>query len=191
MNRPSVLPGGMRLVGDIEGDEDLVVFGDVDGEIRLGGALVVEATGRVRGNVSARSIAIRGIVIGDATGIEAVRVDDGACVVGDLHAPRVQVVKGAKLRGHVKMAETQSSSGALRSPMPIPRLKPIDVRPPRDDKWERREPAQEAIAFDTVPGTLEAVDDGSDQGERRPPAPFVPSIRRARGRRRERTRDRE
>ncbi|HJL37009.1 MAG TPA: polymer-forming cytoskeletal protein [Polyangiaceae bacterium LLY-WYZ-15_(1-7)] len=101
MKKASVIPSGVTLVGDIEGDTDLVVFGRVEGPIHVGGALVVEESGVVRGHVRARTVTVRGVLKGDAYGDEAVRVDGGAKLVGDLTAPRVQVVPGARFRGEV------------------------------------------------------------------------------------------
>ena len=39
MGRPSILPSGMKLVGDVAGEEDLVVFGTVEGEVHVDGAI--------------------------------------------------------------------------------------------------------------------------------------------------------
>lgn len=122
MSKASVLPGGMKLVGDVGGDEDLVVFGAVEGEVHIGGALVVEQSGSVRGNVHARTVAIRGTVVGDATAGETIRVDDGGRMVGDVRAPRVNIVKGARFRGHVHMTGRDGQPGRAPAPQARPAL---------------------------------------------------------------------
>ncbi|MFW5921571.1 MAG: bactofilin family protein, partial [Polyangiales bacterium] len=105
MKKASLIPAGMTLAGEVEGDEDLVVHGRVQGDVRVGGALVVESDGVVRGDVQGRTVDVRGVVAGDAWAEELVRVHEGGRVVGDVTAPRVKVVEGARLRGRVHMGE--------------------------------------------------------------------------------------
>lgn len=107
-DKPSIIPAGVTFRGDVQGDADLLVFGRIDGEIRLSGALVVEESGSVRGEVRARSVTVRGVVVGDAYGVESVRVDDGARMVGDATAPRVLIVEGARFRGRIHMRDDGS-----------------------------------------------------------------------------------
>lgn len=105
MNKPSVLPAEMTFVGQIEGDGDLVVFGRIDGPVHVSGALVIEAGALVRGHVHGRTVTVRGVLKGNAFGDESVRIDAGARLVGELTAPRVKVVPGARFRGQVHMTE--------------------------------------------------------------------------------------
>ena len=104
MRKTSVIPSGVTLVGDIEGDADLVVYGRVEGPIHVGGTLVIEGSGVVRGHVRASAVIVRGVLKGNAFGDELVRVDEGARLVGELTAPRVQVVPGAHFRGQIHVA---------------------------------------------------------------------------------------
>ncbi len=105
MKKISVIPAGATLVGDIEGDGDLVVLGRVDGPIHVAGVLVIEGCGQVRGHVRARVVTVRGVLKGDAYGERVVRVEETARLVGELTAPRVQVAVGARFRGQVHMGE--------------------------------------------------------------------------------------
>lgn len=132
MNKPSVLPGGLELVGEIEGDDDLVVLGTIEGDVHLGGHLVVEAGGAVRGNVDARALTVRGTVVGDATATDTIRLDATARMVGDVRAPRVQVIEGALVRGRVEMTGSPPPPVVPREPRR--RLE----RTPRPERTERR-----------------------------------------------------
>lgn len=130
MNRPSIIPRGIRLDGDIEGSDDLVVFGHIHGEVRIEGVLVVEESGFVEGDVFARSVTVRGELAGDAWGQEFVRVDAAGRLVGDLSAPRVKVVEGARFRGRVRMESGQQqpprrvSVPSTEAPRELPRARP-------------------------------------------------------------------
>ncbi|MBO6938786.1 MAG: polymer-forming cytoskeletal protein [Deltaproteobacteria bacterium] len=114
MKKPSVLPAGVRLRGEVEGEGDLIVFGQVDGPVRVDGALVIEAGGLVRGHVHARHVTVRGALKGDAFADEGVRVDGTARIVGDLTAPRVRVTPGAQFSGQVHV-EALDAAPPLRS----------------------------------------------------------------------------
>ncbi len=104
MNRPSVLPDGMKLVGDVEGEGDLAVLGTIEGDVRIDGALVVEASGVLKGHAHARSLIVRGVLVGDGSAVDTVRVEPGARMVGDARAPRVSIIDGALFRGRVEMS---------------------------------------------------------------------------------------
>jgi len=195
--KPSVLPGGMKLVGDVGGDEDLVVFGVVEGEVHVDGALVVEAGGSVRGNVEARTVSVRGVVVGDAHAREAIRVDDGGRMVGDLHAPRVNIVKGARFRGQVHMTGDRpvevpliERSIEMGRPAPPPSSRGAERADPRVRRSRRKAAGAEKP---TVPGSVRAVHQrktipGTEltSSGRRPPPPQMPKLGRTRARRRPR-----
>ena len=101
MKKPSLIPAGVRVEGEIEGEGDLIVLGHVDGPIRVEGALVVEEGGLVRGHVHARLVTVRGALKGDAFADDAIRVEASGRLVGDLTAPRVRVIPGAQFSGQV------------------------------------------------------------------------------------------
>ncbi|MCA9532666.1 MAG: polymer-forming cytoskeletal protein [Myxococcales bacterium] len=103
MTRPSLIPGGVTVEGELSGKGDLVVLGRVLGDITIDGLLIIEEGGAVRGAVSASSVVVRGALAGDAIGQESVRVEATAQVVGDLRAPRVKVADGAHVKGRVQI----------------------------------------------------------------------------------------
>ena len=132
MSRPSVIPRGMKLVGATRGDEDLVVFGRIEGPIEITGMLVIEAGGAVRGDVQAKTVTIRGALAGDAHAEESLWVEEGARVVGDLRGPRVKVADGARFTGRVEI-------GALREPIGTESASPKTLAEPASER--QRPPA--------------------------------------------------
>lgn len=157
MRKTSVIPSGVTLVGDIEGDADLVVYGRVEGPIHVGGTLVIEGSGVVRGHVRASAVIVRGVLKGNAFGDELVRVDEGARLVGELTAPRVQVVPGAHFRGQIHVATVGE-----------PRLTSYDPTLHTFSGWPSPEP------FEAVGSSLGSV--GSSLGSgKAPSAPELPT----------------
>jgi len=102
---------GKTLVfkGEISADEDLVLFGRVEGSINHTGSVTIALGGVVTGNVYARSITIRGTVEGDVEATESATVAPSAVLNGDIVAPRVSIVDGAEFNGCVKMPPRASA----------------------------------------------------------------------------------
>src|ERR1700729_2077141 len=109
----SIIGRATRIRGRGTGDGDLEVQGFVDGEIAIGGDVTIDAQGMVGASVRGRRLVVRGAVKGDLHGEEAVMLEDGARVVGDVRAPRVAIAAGALVRGFV---ETGEGSGASAKP---------------------------------------------------------------------------
>ncbi len=116
MKRPSMLPEGVRFVGEVDGEGDFVVFGTIEGPVNIDGAVVIEESGMVKGHVRGRSVTVRGALKGHAFGEDAVVVDASARVVGDLTAPRVRVVPGARFRGKLLVRSVADPSLGVYDP---------------------------------------------------------------------------
>ncbi len=103
----TIIGENMRIAGKLSGDEDLNVYGVVEGTIELSEALLVESTGIIRADVSVRSAVISGVVVGNITASEAVELTSIGRMVGDIIAPRIIIADGAAFRGHIEMADVQ------------------------------------------------------------------------------------
>lgn len=121
---------GKTLVfkGEISADEDMVLFGRVEGSINHTGSVTIALGGVVTGNVYARSITIRGTVEGDVEATESATVAPSAVLNGDIIAPRVSIVDGAEFNGCVKMppraaAEAKKASVKVAAPPAAPESK--------------------------------------------------------------------
>jgi cytoskeletal protein CcmA (bactofilin family) len=92
------------VTGEVNGNEDLLIEGNVDGTIRLDSHTVtVGGSGTVNGDIYAKVIHIQGTLNGDVFGGEQVIVHDCGNVRGNITAPRVALEDGAKLRGSIDM----------------------------------------------------------------------------------------
>jgi cytoskeletal protein CcmA (bactofilin family) len=90
--------------GEVSGNEDLLIQGQIDGSVALDThAVTVGGGGRVKANISGRVITIEGDVEGDLSAQEQIVLRGSAKVLGDLKAPRVVLEDGATFRGLVDM----------------------------------------------------------------------------------------
>jgi len=111
-NRLPVMVLGKTLTfkGELYADEDLMLFGRVEGAIEHTASLTVGIGGVVIGDIHAKNITIKGTVEGDLEATESITIAPTANVLGDLAAPRVSIVEGAKFNGAVEMTAAPVAS---------------------------------------------------------------------------------
>lgn len=90
--------------GRVSGEGDLEIAGRVEGDIACSGEVLIDTSALVAANVSGSRIVVRGAVKGDLVAEDAVVIEAGARVVGDLRAPRITIIQGGLVRGHVQTA---------------------------------------------------------------------------------------
>lgn len=102
--RAAVIGPGIKISGDISGDENLIVEGKVDGKIKLASYQVdVGQSGQVHADITAKVIKISGEVRGDLTGTEKVVISRSGNVHGNIVAPRMTLEDGAIFKGSIDM----------------------------------------------------------------------------------------
>ena len=100
----SRITSGIRINGEISGDDDLYIDGQAEGHFRFPQSKVtVGPNGKVQANIEAREIVIEGTVKGDLLASEGVQLGGASHVQGSLTTPRIAINDGARLRGKVEM----------------------------------------------------------------------------------------
>ena len=100
---------GIRIKGEITGKEDLFIDGTVEGKLNLGNASVtVGPNGKVKADVFAREVVVRGNVDGTIEGTERVQLWNSGRVTGEVRTERLAIEDGALLRGKVEAGKAQS-----------------------------------------------------------------------------------
>lgn len=104
----------ITIKGDLSGNEDLVVEGNVEGRIELpNNQLTIGSNGNVKADISAKSVVVIGKVAGNVTGVERVQIEATGSVQGDVRTPRLVVQEGAILNGSVEMGPTRSEARSV------------------------------------------------------------------------------
>ena len=100
----AVIGRSIQINGDLRGDEDLRIEGDVSGTVELkNAALTIGKEGKVKAGVFAKSIAVDGETKGDLYATERVSVHVNARVQGNIIAPKVSIEEGAHFKGSIEM----------------------------------------------------------------------------------------
>jgi cytoskeletal protein CcmA (bactofilin family) len=100
----------ITIRGDLTGNEDLVIEGQVEGKIELpNNQLTIGTDGNVKAHVHAKSVVVVGHVIGNVSGVERVEIQATGKVDGDVTAPKLVVAEGAQVNGAIQMNSQQAS----------------------------------------------------------------------------------
>ncbi len=172
----------------------------------MGGDVTVDVHGMVGADIRGRRLVVRGAVKGDLLGEQAILLEEGARVVGDVRAPRVAIAPGALVRGYVETGEgngepvrASRSAGATRpapiAAKPAPAAAPakLPVSAPKEPTVVAKAPGagrHAANAPNATAGAAAVADAAGNNagrhganhaGGRRPPPPVVPALKKAKG----------
>ena len=108
----AVIGPSIHIDGDLRGEEDLLIEGEVNGTVQLkNNSLTIGPQGKIRADVYAHSIYVDGYMEGDLYGSERVHIRKSAQVRGNVTSPRVSLEDGAKFKGSIEM-DPQAAQGA-------------------------------------------------------------------------------
>ena len=100
----AVIGSSIQINGDLRGDEDLRIEGNVSGTVELkNSVLTIGKEGKVKAGVYAKSIAVDGETKGDLYATDRVSVHVNARVQGNIIAPKVSIEEGAYFKGSIEM----------------------------------------------------------------------------------------
>lgn len=119
----------ISIVGDLTGDEDLIVLGKVEGKIEVPKhSVTVGRSGRVTADIRAKVVHVEGEVKGNLWAAEQIVIRKTATMLGNLTAPRVGLEDGCRFKGSVDM---ENAVGDKNRPGVAAPLKPADTPPQR------------------------------------------------------------
>jgi len=113
----------LKIRGEISGEEELLIQGQIDGKIVVKGqGVTVGKSGKVKADIHARTIRVEGQVRGDLFGEQEVVIETSGDVQGNLIAPSVRLENGSRFKGSIDMERA-------KQPLPPP-PKPGTASPP-------------------------------------------------------------
>lgn len=112
--------------GDLEGDEDLIILGRLEGNVQLKEhSITVGQTGRVKADLRGGSIRVDGEVRGNLYGEKEVIIRASGRVQGNIVAPRVTLENGSKFKGAIDMEGAAAAKPTATAPAAKPETKPV------------------------------------------------------------------
>lgn len=99
----TVIGKNTKIQGEVSGTGNLRIDGEIEGELKLSGAVIVGETGMVTGNISARSLNVSGTVHGNATAEEGLTIHSSGQLIGDVRVNAFQIEDGGIFKGRSEM----------------------------------------------------------------------------------------
>lgn len=94
---------GTRFTGNITGEGNFVIFGQVDGDCVVNGSLTLAVESQWNGTITASNIIIAGQIDGDVNARGQVEVAASAKVVGKISGASIAVAEGAVIDGSINV----------------------------------------------------------------------------------------
>jgi cytoskeletal protein CcmA (bactofilin family) len=91
------------IKGEVTGDEDVLIEGRVEGQVRITRDLRVGPSGVVKATVEAQSVVVSGEVIGDCSATSRVEIQASGKLTGNIRAPKIVIAEGAMFKGNSDM----------------------------------------------------------------------------------------
>jgi cytoskeletal protein CcmA (bactofilin family) len=107
-----VIGAKTTLKGEITGDEDILVEGRVEGQIRISRDLRIGPTGSVKATIDAQSVVVSGEVIGDCSASTRVEIQASGKLTGNIRAPKIVIAEGAMFKGNSDMSARKDKAAA-------------------------------------------------------------------------------
>lgn len=140
----------ITIKGEVSGDEDLLIQGQVDGSVDLKQqAVTVGREGKVKAHITGRMVTVEGEVEGNLNADEQVILRSSARVQGDITAPRVVLEDGATFRGGIDMGPP-SAKAHRAADASSPALKRQPESPPSPPALSSAGPAPRKDSADAV-----------------------------------------
>ena len=108
----------LHMKGEISGNEDLHIDGEVEGLIRLDeGKLTVGAAAKLTADITAREVVVYGKVKGNVRAKDKIEIKRDGSVTGDLTLAQIVIEDGAQFKGSIEI-ERSAEKQTHRSVFP-------------------------------------------------------------------------
>ncbi|MBN2311575.1 MAG: polymer-forming cytoskeletal protein [Candidatus Hydrogenedentes bacterium] len=110
----TIIGQGTHVIGEVKSKGTVRVEGMISGQVRCEDTVVIQETGRVKGDLTAGQVIISGEVEGNVFAQDRLEVTSKGKLIGDITAPRVSIAEGVLFEGQC----TMKAPGQLKAPAP-------------------------------------------------------------------------
>jgi cytoskeletal protein CcmA (bactofilin family) len=117
----TVIGKSVVIRGEVSGEEDLFMDGDIEGTITLkDNRLTVGPNARVVADIHVRDIVVFGVVTGNVHASGRIDLRQTATVNGDIFASRLSIEENATIKGRVELVApvTPAATPAVQTTLP-------------------------------------------------------------------------
>lgn len=118
ITRAAVIGKSVIVKGQIYSREDLMVDGEVEGNVELQEhRLTVGPNGKVKASVKARELVVLGTIHGDCETSDKIDIRKEAKLVGDIKTSRIVIEDGAYFKGNIDIVRPEPARVAAPRPV--------------------------------------------------------------------------
>jgi len=103
----TIIGPGTSVSGDVESGGFTRVDGNVQGNVKAKGRVVIGERARMKSNISGTSITVGGVVFGNVLASERLIVLATGLVMGDIITRRIQAEEGCLIHGRVIVCQSE------------------------------------------------------------------------------------
>lgn len=100
--KATLINEGCRISGEVSGEGDFIVNGEVAGDCDINGTVTLARNGFWQGSLTASNVIVAGQIEGDITASGKVEITDTARISGTVTAEAIAVAEGAVVEGAMK-----------------------------------------------------------------------------------------
>jgi len=102
----TVIGNSVKIEGDFTAEENVLVEGEVQGNLKTNKNLVIAETAKVKADVEGQNIKVSGTVEGNITCQEKIEITASGKVFGDIKTNIIAIETGAIIKGHCLTGST-------------------------------------------------------------------------------------
>ena len=101
---------GTKITGDILSENNILIEGEIMGNISCKGKVTIGNTGKVKGNINCYTSEIFGTIDGEIKVEEVLNLRDSSKIYGNIYTTKLKIDEGAFFEGTCKMSPSISST---------------------------------------------------------------------------------
>ena len=105
----TIVGPGTNVSGNIESGGFTRVDGNVLGDVKAKGRVVIGERARMKSNITGTSVTVGGVVFGNVTASEHIVILSTGLVMGDIITRRIQADEGCLIHGRIKVCRTDEA----------------------------------------------------------------------------------
>ena len=100
----NLIIAGTRITGDILSDNNILIEGEINGNIDCKGKVTIGDSGKVKGNISCFTSEIFGTIEGEIKVEDVLNLRDTSIIYGNIFTTKLKIDEGAIFEGSCKMS---------------------------------------------------------------------------------------
>lgn len=109
MENVNKIVSGTIITGDINSEVNIVIEGEIHGNIKCSSKVIIGTSGRVQGNLNCVHAEIEGEMDGEMTIENLLILKSSAKILGDIQTLKLTIEEGAYFEGKCVMKSTKST----------------------------------------------------------------------------------